>query len=182
MHGNPNPRCFNPSTPFTGDASGTAGHGSGAAQHRPGLREVETNSCLASTRPGGLRPSTGCGCVAMHTLGMSRRCKASCNPDTCMRRPRTLAALAALAPKPHAVLGQEVLTDALWTVSYVSDGTERYIQAVLASRPIRRLQLESHVTLEAPDFPMLRFLTSLLCAGGIPYITRCHNQTLETRH
>ncbi|CAE7563241.1 unnamed protein product [Symbiodinium natans] len=28
---------------------------------------------------------------------------------------------------------QEVLTDALWTVSYVSDGTDRYIQAVLAA-------------------------------------------------
>ena len=135
-------------------------------------------------RLGRLQQSTGCGCVGMHTsltlalhvIKRSRRCGASCHPDMCMRRPRTLAAL---APKPHAVLGQEVLTDALWTVSYVSDGTERYIQAVLASRPIRRQQLAKQSRcrpLISQCFDSWRrcFAPAEADTSSIPFITRCH--------
>jgi len=79
-------------------------------------------------------------CIRNATWTVSNFCRGTPKPS--------LEAMLPALPVMARVLyntDQEVLTDALWTVSYVSDGTERYIQAVLDAGVCQRVvELLSH--------------------------------------
>ncbi|CAE7516270.1 unnamed protein product [Symbiodinium sp. CCMP2456] len=87
-----------------------------------------------------LEGTTKTSCIRNATWTVSNFCRGTPKPS--------LESMAPALPVMARVLyntDQEVLTDALWTVSYVSDGTERYIQAVLDAGVCRRVvELLSH--------------------------------------
>ncbi|CAE7896025.1 unnamed protein product [Symbiodinium microadriaticum] len=79
-------------------------------------------------------------CIRNATWTVSNFCRGTPKPSL----EAMLPALPVMARVLHNT-DQEVLTDALWTVSYVSDGTERYIQAVLDAGVCQRVvELLSH--------------------------------------
>ncbi|CAE7836601.1 unnamed protein product [Symbiodinium sp. CCMP2592] len=104
-----------------------------------------------------LEGTTKTSCIRNATWTVSNFCRGTPKPS--------LEAMLPALPVMSRVLystDQEVLTDALWTVSYVSDGTERYIQAVLDAGVCRRVvELLSH---ESPQVqtPALRTVGNIV--------------------
>ncbi|CAE7259842.1 unnamed protein product, partial [Symbiodinium necroappetens] len=87
-----------------------------------------------------LEGTTKTSCIRNATWTVSNFCRGTPKPSL----EAMLPALPVMARVLHNT-DQEVLTDALWTVSYVSDGTERYIQAVLDTGVCQRVvELLSH--------------------------------------
>ncbi|CAE7881370.1 unnamed protein product [Symbiodinium sp. KB8] len=87
-----------------------------------------------------LEGTTKTSCIRNATWTVSNFCRGTPKPSL----EAMLPALPVMARVLHNT-DQEVLTDALWTVSYVSDGTERYIQAVLDAGVCQRVvELLSH--------------------------------------